>query len=47
MDMDMVGDEVMAIVTMAGAVVRRWGGEATTVRQVTGRRAGADPILFR
>ena len=41
----MVGDEVMAIATMAGAVVGRWGGEVTTVRRVTGRKAGADPIL--
>ena len=41
----MVGDEVTAIVTMAGAVVGRWGGEATTVRRVTGRKAGANPIL--
>ena len=41
----MVGDEVTAIVTMAGAVVGRWGGEVTTVRRVTGRRAGANPIL--
>jgi hypothetical protein len=32
-------------VTMAGAVVGRWDGEATTVRRVTGRKAGANPIL--
>ena len=43
----MVGDEVMAIVTMAGAVVGRSGGEVTTVRPVTGRKAGANPILYR
>ena len=36
----MVGDEVTATVTMAGAVAGRWGGEVITVRQVTGRRAG-------
>ena len=36
--------EVTAIVTMAGAVVGRWGGEVTIVRQVIGRRAGANPI---
>ena len=45
MAMVMVGDEVMAIVTMAGAVVGRWDGEVTTVRRVTGRKAGANPIL--
>ena len=45
MGMDTVGDEVMAIATMAGAVVGRWGGEVTTVRRVTGRKAGANPIL--
>ena len=39
----MAGDEVTAIVTMAGAVVGRWGGEVTIVRQVIGRRAGANP----
>ena len=43
--MGMVGDEVMAIVTMAGAVVGRWDGEVTSVRRVTGRKAGANPIL--
>jgi hypothetical protein len=43
MGMDTVGDEVMAI-TMAGAVVGRWGGEVTIVRQVIGKRAGANPI---
>ena len=43
--MVMVGEEVMAIATMVGAVVGRWDGEATTVRRVTGRKAGANPIL--
>ena len=47
MAMVMVGDEVTAIVTMAGAVAGRWGGEVTTVRQVTGKTAGANPILAR
>ena len=45
MAMVMVGDEVTATVTMAGAVAGRWGGEVITVRQVTGRKAGANPIL--
>jgi hypothetical protein len=40
----MAGDEVTAIVTMAGAVDGRWGGEVITVRQVTGRKAGANPL---
>ena len=40
----MVGDEVTAIVTMAGAVAGRWGGEVITVRQVTGRKAGANTV---
>ena len=40
----MVGDAVTAIVIGAGAVVGRWGGEATTVRRVTGRKAGANTV---
>jgi len=43
--MVMVGEEVIPIATMVGAVVGRWDGEATTVRRVTGRKAGANPIL--
>jgi hypothetical protein len=43
--MDMVGDEVMAIAIMAGAVVEKLGGEVTTVHRVTGRRVGAEPIV--
>ena len=41
----MVGDEVMGIATMAGAVAARSAGEVTTVRRVTGRKAGANLIL--
>jgi hypothetical protein len=43
----MVGDEVMGIATMAGAVAARSAGEVTTVRPVTGRKAGANLILTR
>jgi hypothetical protein len=41
----MVGDGVMATATMAGDVVARLGGEVTIVRQVIGKRAGANPML--
>ena len=40
----MAGDAVMGIATLAGAVVGRLGGEVTTARRVTGRKAGANLI---